>query len=281
MYPQDKFKIAQGNSNNSVFKPFFKSRSFDILIQEILGFIASSEGIAYIIADFLNKSPKPHNVMMIPGAAGTFYALGLITFKEIRTHFQKRTILYIGNDYILIPKLDFEKVNVFPQQMGCLELLEFNNLNMVQKRSENFEISIDTQINCVSLFIWIGFPFANEENHLQKTSRTTHLVCTNFPYGAIQSVSLTEKTKWKNMLSCSSNANEGLAAASNWQNKVLILPDTLHLSKDEVLHVDTEVNLTNYIVSYHIQIMKGSISNLKLVHKFHFTSDNPSYFRMD
>jgi hypothetical protein len=275
-YDKKRFQVMQGNSNNDKFKSFFKSHTFDILVQEILGFIASSEGIAYIINDFHEKNKKSKNIVMIPGSAATFYSLCFITQKEIQSHFRRRTELLIGEDYIILPKLNFENINMFPKQMGCLEFLDFNNLNMIQTRTEKFDVTQDVAINSLAFFIWAGFPFANEEDKSKRKSRTTHMVSTNFPYGAEQSLGTSEKTKWTNVLSLSSNANEGMSAASNWQNKVLILPETVNLARKQTLFVDTIVDLRYYVVKYTVRLRTPT----EILHEFCFDSKNPKYFEL-
>jgi len=90
-------------------------RTFQCVLQEILGFFASSEGVAYVIhqlqASYMRKmgvrAPPP---VYVPSAAATFYYLSLVKPE----HVSHNTDLYVADQFMLVSRLKAHKVAALP-----------------------------------------------------------------------------------------------------------------------------------------------------------------------
>jgi len=235
----------------------------DALVQELIGFIASREGIVYIMRDVQNRLLKnqPDPPLMIPGATATFFKPTLITTDDLQYHFMNRRSLFTTSDSILIGMLPLDRVNRHLQS-GCLEFIDFTkdlNTQVQQSHTDAFVFQSETRINSLSLWIWAGFDV-----------NSGHNATTAFPYGC-QSLTESEQKTWQTKLSFSSATGiDGTCTASNWQNYVMLFPglEPWTMQPGEIMTVKSDSDMRDLNPFYRFEIRSSSLDKKPIHFQF-------------
>lgn len=198
----DRWDVIEGRSSDktSAVNDALSSKPFRVILQEILGYVASREGIVRIFADLQQRLPSPPN-RCLPGAAATFYTPTFVTLDLLRHNFNGRDPLLASKDYLLVSRLPLDtaaqwKVADGAPMCGCLELIDFSkplcaagddsssssssSHQLYQDRTQVFKYdgtpsAAPRVVNSLTLFIWAGFP--------GKYPRRVKGNETGFPYG--------------------------------------------------------------------------------------------------
>lgn len=247
---KNRFQVVQGYTTDKavgeVIASYERQHTFDALLQEVLGYIATGEGVAFVIAHLKASLGKEFQPMYIPSRVATFYTPTNIDVNDITT---KLCNVYVNPTpharTILVRSLPFDLVTPHKchdfLDCGCLEYVDFQDLppligepnEGLQKRSKRFKMRHATTVNSLSFFIWVGFnEAANSSNGRASTQ-------TQYPYGVSDLPA--HPFECGSFSSCSVDG----ACATNWRNLVCIFPHTLHLEEGDVLEVQTMANIMN------------------------------------
>lgn len=245
---KSRFKVLQGYTTDEavvgdILSTYSREPNFcDALLQEILGFIACGEGVAYVIADLKAKLGKQFQPFYIPRRVATFYTPTFIDTSHI---FRKLRDLYVDPSMrtVLVRSLPFEEVHLHldkPDSLecGCLEYIDFADFppysgrqdEGVQLRSKSFEIHRPTLINSLALFLWVGFSGSDT------TTKSRSFNQTHYPYG-VTDLPIHPKG-YASFSSCSIDS----AFASNWRNLVLVFPKAIEFNEGDSIEVETIAN---------------------------------------
>lgn len=245
---KNRFQVVQGYTTDKeageVIAGYAREHTFDALLQEVLGYIATGEGVAFVIAHLKASLGKEFQPVYIPSRVATFYTPTNIDVNDILTKVRN---VYVNPTpparTILVRSLPFDLVTPHKCQefldCGCLEFVDFADLpplkgqvnEGLQKRSKNFVMRHPTTVNSLSFFIWVGF---NEATNCTNGRSSTQ---TQYPYGVSDLPS--HQFECGSFSSCSVDG----ACASNWRNLVCIFPHTLELEEGDILEVQTTANI--------------------------------------
>jgi hypothetical protein len=211
------------------------------LVQEILGLLASSEGICAILAD-LRKSAIQLDAL-VPTRAATFCApallCGLRSAEEV----------YVAEDcFVLFRKLAIEKAWKATggtgdrwQQAGLFEFLDFASAEKpLQENESTFVTDSPATVNGLSSWIWCETCESGSKHRLAQT---------NYPYGCARAPPRSAAS-----VDFSSRCDDGGAAASAWRNVFFPFKASVSLKAGDGLTVNVRADLTTLTPSYAIKV---------------------------
>jgi hypothetical protein len=265
---------------------------YDVFLQEVLGFIASREGVVSIVAD-LQSRVDASALVFLPGAAATFFTPTYISLDDIKHNFTGRDIFFAAQDHMLVSKVPLDSAAPFrvidpsggpsAPQCGCLELIDFSApltsdaTQLVQCRMARFEVPAGGQpvtVNSLTVFIWAGFPSATPRRFTAPFG---------FPFGCSDLVTGL-RSAWKDgVLAFSSAAckSEGDTTAENWPNLVLLLDRDIHLQPGDALEVDSFADLRDATCRYEwvLRVLPGgAASKAAISFKIQMDSRDIAYY---
>lgn len=224
---------------------------FDVVLQEILGNIASREGVVQIILDLQKRLLKPRPTFWLPAACATFFTPVNLVLKSVRDNLEgPRGALLLGappasSAHVRVSRLMLDDPQLCPFQAGggagggggfplagCLEFFDFTkplDAQLLQSHTQSFTAVRDCSVNGLACWIWAGFPFAPPAASSRRAAPTTA-----FPYGATGL-----SADWAGKLSfssarCSADAD---VEATNWDNPVMMFKVPLQLKAGDALKI--------------------------------------------
>jgi hypothetical protein len=252
-----RWRIVTGHSSNRTptMDEALHGRDFDVLLQEVLGYIASREGVVATLADLQGRmSPLPKR--LLPGAVATFFTPALVSLEDIRRNLQGSASLYCGPNYLLACRVPLDKTAPWRSRgapvCGCLEFINFAQPltrgapQLRQERTAAFAVPVSAkagvQVNSLVVFIWAGFAGAPPRRFEPETG---------FPYGCAE-LAEADAAAWTGCLSFSSAcaASDARAEASNWPNVVLLLDTPLTVPPGGRLEVLSVADLRGATCTY-------------------------------
>lgn len=190
------------------------------VVHEIFGFFASSEGAPLAISQLRSSIPGVPWTFL-PACSGTFFQPSYLTPASTG----RVKSLYVSPKLVLCRKLDFAEVRL-TDSARFLEWYNFNEddgVPLKQKYSHRFQVTRAGEFNSLSCFLFIDFG----------TARGRAPRCCDFPFGD-------ERLKPSpQSMSLSSRSSDG-AYATNWQNPVILLPQSIQVAVDDTIEVCTE-----------------------------------------
>jgi len=264
-YSQERFEVIQAMSTDH---PRISLQP-DIILHEILGYFASSEGLWCAVSDairtYLPKASANQQLRVLPSRAATFFCPVAVQTK----HLHKQT--YCSTKIILTRKLSFADV-MLSRNSRYFEFFDFSAYD--QDRNENpstqeyshvFEVQKEGDLNGLGAFIWAdaGVPSSG-------FSRSRKPICCNlYPYGDDR----IRKPQNANTLTFSSNTHSA-AAATNWRNPVILLEAT-HVHVGWHVHVKSTVILSTNRPQYDFEVsVQDDHNSVKSYQKVHLSMDD-------
>jgi len=252
-----RWRIVTGHSSSRTpaMDEALHGRDFDVLLQEVLGYIASREGVVATLADLQGRmSPLPKR--LLPGAVATFFTPALVSLEDIRRNLQGSASLYCGPNYLLACRVPLDTTAPWRSSgapvCGCLEFINFAQPltrgapQLRQERAAAFAVPASAkggvQVNSLVVFIWAGFAGAPPRRFEPETG---------FPYGCAE-LAESDAAAWSGCLSFSSAcaASDAKAEASNWPNVVLLLDTPLTVPPGGRLEVVSVADLRGATCTY-------------------------------
>ncbi len=251
-----RYKIIQAMSNDTKTELNSIYRETHILLHELVGFIASREGLIYILNDICkrnyNKLPK-----MIPSIISTFFTP---TFVDKNTFKKTQGIMRVEKypNIILMQPFPFNNIKTTPlwPQCGTLEFFDFlsvedNSIDLSKQMmyKSEFTIETETKINSLTCFIYVGFEsdIHLSKRHLeqeQKKGEDLHFKL--YSQDKIEKIIRSTRNYFSTCY-CLPPTSHG------WPNVIFLFPEiTLH--HGTVLHVLTYIDFKTDIPKYKFRI---------------------------
>ncbi len=262
------YKIMNILSNNQCFQLTKIYRDTDILLHELIGYIASREGMITILYDIckrnFNKLP-----LTIPQIITTLFTPTFInqtTFKKTLRSFAKGVMRV--NQYpniLLMQPFDFFDAKNAPFFPQC-STLEFWNcikdsfIDKFQKQSFHtiFKASNDISINSLTGFIWVGFNKQFKSSSLSDQKKYPIL-------NSQPEIEMLLKTKTNFFTTC----NALPPFSSGWPNVILLLEKEIKMKAGNELHIssssifDTDIPIYEWKINH--MLSDGTIISQEII----------------
>jgi hypothetical protein len=250
------WKVIQGMSSTTALA---SGTTFDAVLEEVLGNIASREGVIQIIADLQTRIAP---AFWLPVAIATFFCPVNLEMKHLKANLESLGgTLLVGPNHIRISRLLLD--SAAPWQAagyptaGCLEYYDFQRplaAQMLQAHTKQWKAPKSMVINGLATWILAAFPFSPPKVSSRRAGATSA-----FPYGA-EDVPAT----WAGALSfsrarCSADAE---VEATNWDNLVMLFKVPVTLQAEDILEVQawTDVRMLPMRYSWVCRILRGGES---------------------
>jgi hypothetical protein len=255
-YDKNTYKIINIMSNDPSIEITNIYKQTDILLHELIGFIASREGLVAVLHDICHRNGGilPTTV---PDTVATFLTPTFVdakTFKSsLRTFAQGVMRVNHYPQILLMQPFPFDEKNVAPFFPECSTLEFFDcsagasiDKHIPQKFTTLFTASREgICVNSITAFVWVGFNgIANKSNIIAKrTSRKS----TTFP-------TLLYQPDLQTAMACKpihfSTCNALPPTSQGWPNVILLLDDTIEMPIGSTLQVFSSVKFTTDIPIY-------------------------------
>lgn len=216
------------------------------IVQEVLGFFASSEGVAAILAGLKRDAALAASVVFVPRRAATFCCP--IYFTQPRLGISSE--LYVAeNAFALVRKLGIfecrtDTGGTWTPRAAAVEYLDFTAdaeaLAAPQFRRAVFTTTTAARVNGIACWIWAETLASGGEKRLARTQ---------YPYGdaSVPSASATR-------LDFSSLWDDEGARGLGWRNPILPFDRTVSLAAGDSLIVEFRAYLQSPTPRYNIQV---------------------------
>jgi len=275
-----RFEVLTGRSTQpELVNPMLRQRGFGVVLHEVFGLFASSEGCARMLAHarstYLSKanrySPKP---LLIPARCATFFTacwlrprdLGACETVSCSAAPQRRPKL------LLAPAAPLARMALCARSC-CLEAYDFApdapELQLVQRRSHELHIARAGELNCLGCFLWVDLgigepalgdaapPPADDDDDDGPFDGA-------FPFGDESALSLLPtlaaaapgqpRSRLNDFTSlCCDETQASHTYASNWQNPLLLLPRPARVAPGDTVRVVTRVDADSLRPTYHFE----------------------------
>lgn len=238
------FKLIQGYSTSPDVQQALKQEEpFGAVLQEILGVIASSEGVVPVIGNLratLSKS-KP---VFVPRYFGTFFALTHVDVQDLASaeraahvNIEERTVMTQHLNFDHVDPLRLSKT-AWPSFMGILEFVDLATIKPLhnphedqteyemQEHVHEFTSREEARVNSISTFVWAGFAGSPADASRRGGAKTL------FPYGLSEL-----RSAAGNIGASFSTFSEDAARSTAWKNLVVILKMPLTLGPNRSVRV--------------------------------------------
>lgn len=257
LYPGARWRVVPGMSADpavlhAALKPM--SKPCQAVLHEVFGFLASSEGIAHIVADIQDKFASEEVQalpLFVPCLAASFYAPTSLSL----THVKRNGDIYVSSNFLLVTKFPIRQACLTDVVLGmdrcppcgCIEYLDFRNPareQMQQERTGSFRVNRTADFNSLTTFVWAGFA------SLSRSKRGGPM--TNFPYGVDELGS--EAAELCSSFSSASFDADG--SASNWRNLIVLLPESVPVEAGDTITVvaTTDMRALNPTYTFRIEV---------------------------
>ena len=216
------------------------------IVQEVLGFFASSEGAAFIVAELKKEASLSTASVCVPTRAATFCCP--IYFTQQRLGIQNE--IYVAeNAFALVRKLGIidcrnDTHGTWSPKAGILEYLDFEaepeQLAKRHTRKVRFQTSTAARVNGIGCWIWAETLATGGDKRMARTQ---------YPYGA-QDAPGSSATR----LDFSSLWDDDGARGLGWRNVILPFDKTLNVRAGDELAVEFRADLRTATPQYLIQI---------------------------
>jgi hypothetical protein len=272
-FNNQEYKIIHSMSDNPSKELTSIYQHTDILLHELVGFIASREGLIRILADICkrnnNRLPR-----MIPSTIGTFFTPTYVDTTTFRTSVKSfvQGVMRIKDfpNIILMQPFCFHDIQTAPLWPSCgtLEFFDFSpseegdvsiEISEPVCNSSSFQIEQETKINSLTCFIHVGF---------EKQIRSARQSRTSFEERKFELNSQPDIGEKVKSTQCSFSTCSSLPPTSNgWPNTIFLFPEFV-LLPGTIFHVTTSVDFRHDIPKYAFQIW--STKDKKIENQFSF-----------
>lgn len=219
------------------------------IVQEVLGFFASSEGVAYIVAELKKEAAMASTAVYVPTRAATFCCP--IYFTQARLGVQNE--VYVAeNVFALVRKLGIiecraDTNGTWSPKAGMVEYLDFQSADAAElakkhRRQVRFTTSTVARVNGIGCWIWAETLAEGGEKRLARTQ---------YPYGAAGAPAVAASR-----LDFSSLWDDDAARGLGWRNVILPFEKTIQIRAQESLIVEFGADLRTPTPKYNIQVWK-------------------------
>lgn len=241
-----KLKLIQGYSTSpEVRAALVEEEPFGAVLQEILGVIASSEGVVPVIGN-LRATLRRSRPVFVPRYVATFFTLSHVDVPDLVTSVRAAHV-NIEERTVMTQHLPFKAVDPVqpfrskkPTFPGILEFIDLANIKPLEDATANqleyelqeheheFTSDVQVVVNSLSTFVWAGF--GGERPMFARRGASTTL----FPYG-IDDADLRDAAAKIGASFSTYSEDEALSRA--WKNLVLVLKQPLTLRPGSIIRV--------------------------------------------
>lgn len=150
----------------------------------------------------------------------------------------------------------------------CIEWIDATGSPLSAENEESLDVhyfmsETPAKFDIISTFIWVQLYPDSKPQHVLRPEARDAVPRTGFPYGSPQKLCTEHAEMTPNRIAISSRVDDGLAAASNWQNAVILLKDVVDVKAHELVVVETRVE-EGCIYSFKVTVGAKEIVNRRI-----------------
>lgn len=235
--------IYHAMASSDFTKQLVKRVCPQIIVSELVGFIASGEGLPRILADVQTQlASAGATAVFLPGHVSTRFIVASVNSVDMRHN----SVLYVAKQFSLVRRLDFEKINMSSSCQGAIwEEFDCNvplQPQLHQIHTNKFVVSRSGVVNSLALWLCVGFNGQYPNNSIAiARSRSFRGDCLCIAEDMCKQPHFTSR--------CSD-----VHAASNWRNAVIWLQHPIIVEAGHEIQVSTTVDTREIRAMYTIVI---------------------------